>query len=321
MAGGGSGRDHLAILCTEVRRILLGLDTYDEAMVRLAAAGALDRGLDRKEEATLAALIEGLDGDSAEQVEQEYRDSLDLVDPRNGLILIPARTIRALLDHDGKGPTDLEWVALEQVPPAGPVFDAYAQALRELGFSALSVKVNAADYGVPQTRERRFVLASRVRKVTVPEPNHADGGEAGPCSAWSSAVAQHGPRPRMGIDARPYVTVAGGRPGSGGPDPMAVGGTGARQTIATELERAGGSRAPQGVTTTPAVTPPPTPRRRSGATPTTSASSPPTSSSSRGRSPTSARRALDEPAATLAFGNDSARFRFGAPPKRRRRPP
>lgn len=39
-----------------------------------------------------------------------------------------------------------------------------------------------------------------------------------------------------GMTARPYVTIAGGRPDAGGPDPMAVGGSGARQTIATERE-------------------------------------------------------------------------------------
>lgn len=206
MAGGGTGRAHVAALCDEVRGILLGTRTYEEALERLAAEGALD----------------DKDGNP---------------DPRNGLILIPARVIRALLDHDGKGPTDLEWVALEQVPPAGIVFDAYANTLRELGFSVVAPVINSADYGVPQTRERKFVIASRVRRVTVPEPTHTKVGEDeglfGPSRLpWVSMARALG----WGMDARPYVTVAGGGGGDGGPDPMAVGGTGGRKTIATELE-------------------------------------------------------------------------------------
>lgn len=205
MAGGGSGREHLELLCEAVRAILLGRWTYDEAMARLLDAGALD----------------DKDGNP---------------DPRNGLILIPARVIRALLDHDGKGPTDLEWVALEQVPPAGLVFDAYANALRELGFSVTAPVINSADYGVPQTRERKFVIASRRIRVTVPEPTHTKGGEDeglfGPSRLpWVSMARALG----WGMSERPYVTVAGGNPERGGPDKQAVGGAGGRKTIDREL--------------------------------------------------------------------------------------
>lgn len=210
MAGGGSGRAHLALMQACVRGILLGTLTYDEAMTRLADAGALDRPLDKRERATLEGLLDGID-DEADRalVEAEYLATLDLVDPRNGLILIPARVIRALLDHDGQGPTDLEWVALEQVVPAAPVFDAYAQALRELGFSAVSVTISAADYGVPQDRERRFVLASRTRRVNVPEPTHAAEAEPeglfGPGRLrWPSMARALG----WGMP-RPYFTVTG----------------------------------------------------------------------------------------------------------------
>lgn len=135
MAGGGTGRAHLDLLCECVRGILLGRLTYAEAMARLEAAGALD----------------DKDGNP---------------DPRNGLILIPARVIRTLLDHDGKGPTDLEWVALEQVPPAGLVFDAYANALRELGFFRRRAR--------PQQRRLRRPADPRaqVRHRVPPSPRH-----------------------------------------------------------------------------------------------------------------------------------------------------
>ena len=260
MAGGGAGREHMAALCLEVRRILLGLTTYDEAMARLKDEGALD----------------DKDGNP---------------DPRNGLILIPARTIRALLDHDGKGPTDLEWIALEQVPPAGPVFDAYAAALRELGFAVVAPVVNAADYGVPQTRERKFVIASRVRRVTVPEPTHAKGGEDeglfGPSRLpWPSMARALGwgtPTlvgfPRR-ADAGDAITIDGTayRARDLTPD------TEPAQTV-TEKGRSWQRFPADDVELV------------------------------HGSQPNVARRTIAEPAATMAFGNDAAGFRFEGSPE------
>lgn len=66
-----------------------------------------------------------------------------------------------------------EWVACEQVPGALPVWREHAHAYRELGYSAWCGVLNAADYGVPQTRKRAILLASRVRPVGPPEPTHA----------------------------------------------------------------------------------------------------------------------------------------------------
>lgn len=196
-AGDGAGVEHLALLCACVRGILLGRLTYAEAMARLEAAGALD----------------DKDGNP---------------DPRVGLILIPARVIRGLLDHDDQGPTNLEWVALEQVKTAAPVFRVYAETLRELGFSAVCAVLNAADYGVPQARERVYVLASRVRRVTVPAPTHAADDEPltlfGPgrlpwrtmadALGWSAAdvadrVAAGTPEQAAWVHTRPSMTLVG----------------------------------------------------------------------------------------------------------------
>jgi DNA (cytosine-5)-methyltransferase 1 len=66
-----------------------------------------------------------------------------------------------------------EWIALEQVPALLPVWDAYAQVLRAAGFSAWSGILNAADYGVPQTRRRAILVASRVRSAGPPPKTHA----------------------------------------------------------------------------------------------------------------------------------------------------
>lgn len=58
-----------------------------------------------------------------------------------------------------------EWVALEQVPEVLPLWKVYAAELTKRGYSAWCGKLNAANYGVPQTRERAILIASRVRRV------------------------------------------------------------------------------------------------------------------------------------------------------------
>jgi DNA (cytosine-5)-methyltransferase 1 len=66
-----------------------------------------------------------------------------------------------------------EWVACEQVPPALPVWRDYAEVLRGWGFHVWCGVLNAADYGVPQTRKRAFLIAHKTRVVGPPEPTHA----------------------------------------------------------------------------------------------------------------------------------------------------
>ena len=90
------------------------------------------------------------------------------LDVRSMLVLEPVRWTRDLRP---------EWVALEQVPAVGPLWTAFAAVLREAGYSVWTGKLNAADYGVPQTRIRTVLVASRVRLVTRPEPTHAKGGD------------------------------------------------------------------------------------------------------------------------------------------------
>lgn len=66
-----------------------------------------------------------------------------------------------------------EWIACEQVPPVLPIWQDYAATLRSWGYSTWCGILNAADYGVPQTRRRAILLASRVRPALPPEPTHA----------------------------------------------------------------------------------------------------------------------------------------------------
>lgn len=61
-----------------------------------------------------------------------------------------------------------EWVAMEEVPDVLPLWKQYAAILRAWGFSVWVGILNAADYGVPQTRRRAILLASRVRTAEPP---------------------------------------------------------------------------------------------------------------------------------------------------------
>ncbi len=108
----------------------------------------------------------GLIHAAVEAARAGWRDDLrdgDWADPRSALILEPLRWAWSLRP---------EWIACEQVPPCLPVWEHMADVLRSWGYDARAVKLNAADYGVPQTRVRAFLLAHRER-VRVPEPTHA----------------------------------------------------------------------------------------------------------------------------------------------------
>lgn len=82
------------------------------------------------------------------------------------------------------------WLAWEQVPPALEVWEVNAAELRTLGYSVWTGVLNAANYGVPQTRERAFLLASLDRPALPPEPTHARAPEPSlfghPLEPWVS---------------------------------------------------------------------------------------------------------------------------------------
>lgn len=76
--------------------------------------------------------------------------------------------------------------ALEADEELGSAFRVVASVLRELGYYAVFDVLNAADYGVPQRRQRLVILGSRDgENISAPAPTHHEKGEAG-LAAWRS---------------------------------------------------------------------------------------------------------------------------------------
>lgn len=151
-------------------------------------------------------------------------------DERSLLAAEPMRYLHAL-----NAASEPEWVAMEEVPDVLPLWRQYAAVLRGWGFSVWTGILNAADYGVPQTRRRAILLASRVRTAEPPPPTHSQVAELetlfGPGRVrWVSMAEALG----WGATDRPVPTVcAGGGPG-GGPEPFP---SGSRKTLSDARAR------------------------------------------------------------------------------------
>lgn len=122
-----------------------------------------------------------------------------------------------------------EWVAMEEVPKVLPLWRQYAVYLRDWGYSVWVGILNAADYGVPQTRRRAILIASCTRKVTAPAPTHTqhDRGDdlfGGSLPRWVSMAEALG----WGATDQPVPTVTAGGGKTGGAEPFP---TRARQSL------------------------------------------------------------------------------------------
>lgn len=191
-----------------------------------------------------------------------------------------------------------EWITLEQVPAVLPIWEAMGKVLAKWGYSVATGNLHAEQYGVPQTRKRAILIASRKHEVCLPTPTHSRYYSRSPqrldpgVLPWVSMAEAL----RWGMTERPYPTIAAGT-AAGGTDPQAIGGSGARKTIATE--RAEGRWIDKTWSDTPGAEEPnphlahlpegvmlcPTNLR-----------------------PNAALRSLDKPAPTMAFGHETPRW-------------
>lgn len=65
------------------------------------------------------------------------------------------------------------WIVCEQVPQALPLWEAYVHVLNDMGYAADARVLMAADFGVPQTRQRAFLMARcDGQPLRWPEPTH-----------------------------------------------------------------------------------------------------------------------------------------------------
>ncbi len=168
-----------------------------------SAAGS-GEGLDEMPELTRVARILNLEW-------QDPRTMHLWSDERTPLVLEPLRWVKALRP---------EWVACEQVRGVLPLWQEYARFWRGASYSTWAGVLNTADFGVPQTRERAFLLASRVGFAHPPEPTHCKGGAQtmfGTLAPWVSMADALG----WGAVERPCVTVTGGGTRAGGAEPLA----------------------------------------------------------------------------------------------------
>lgn len=155
MAGSGVGRMVLDVLADGIRRILRGespeaVRKESQDLVYPVALGQVAKGNKRRQKPWS---------------DKKVADKARLDAKVACLVLEPARRIVEM---------DPEWVALEQVPEVLPLWEVYRDELRNRGWSVWALVLNAADYGVPQTRRRAILGGSRVRKVSPPVPTHAE---------------------------------------------------------------------------------------------------------------------------------------------------
>jgi DNA (cytosine-5)-methyltransferase 1 len=124
---------------------------------------AAGKGLGRKDFELLLTAIDciaaGIDWTTVLDIVRDRQH-----DDRSALTLEPLRWAMTL---------EPEWIALEQVPQVLPLWQAYAPLLIQAGYSVWTGNLHAEQYGVPQTRKRAVLMASRVREVRAPTPTHS----------------------------------------------------------------------------------------------------------------------------------------------------
>ena len=82
------------------------------------------------------------------------------------------------------------WVVFEQVPPVLPVWEGVFNGMLRHGYRGWVGVLNAADYGVPQTRKRAFLIMSLDGDAKPPSATHAHDPQptlfGEPLASWVS---------------------------------------------------------------------------------------------------------------------------------------
>lgn len=137
-----------------------------------------------------------------------------LGDDRTALVLTPLHYAYEM---------SADWIAWEQVPTVLPVWERCAVELQNMGYSVWTGNLQAEQYGVPQTRKRAFLLASKRKSVGRPEPTHSKFHTHDPqrlddgVKPWISMAEALG----WGMSERPSPTITGGGTETGGAEPIA----------------------------------------------------------------------------------------------------
>lgn len=169
------------------------------------------------------------------------------------------------------------FLAWEQVPDVLPFWRYCAGILEEAGWNIWAGTVDAERHGVAQTRKRAILMADRESRVEPPRPTHQRYVKGEPQRHEVTMEGEIQPWVSMaealgwGLTERPSTTVVCGHNG-GGPDPMSSG-SGGRLAIRREKDRGAWILR-------------------------------------NGNQDRAAERAADEPAPTVAFGNNAARVEW-----------
>lgn len=154
--------------------------------------------------------------------------SAPVADPRSLLTCEPLRWAMVLRPR---------WIALEQVPAVLPIWQLMGEILETMGYRVWTGRLRAETFGVPQTRERAFLIASLERPVGAPAPTHSRYYERDPgrldlgVLPWVSMAEALG----WGLTDRPAFALPAANTSGGGPRGM-DGGSGQRSRVLDAVE-------------------------------------------------------------------------------------